>query len=330
VSLPLGRAAIEPVLAVLLLSVLVPRKSASQLKVGVREPKGMSVKRFARGVIPVVVSVVVLISGFFFATAIPKGGATPPGGYGSIRYGQSQRKGFDTCEAPTVSQMNAWWPAPSNLWDVGIYIGGDNRSCPQQHLTPSWVTSVHNDAYWSFYLFYVGLQAPCTTYRYRMSSDPATANNQGRSVADNAVYAATNLGFTGHNVYYFDMEPYDVNNASCKAAVNAFVSGWSARLDGYWSEKAGVYGNCTQDSVDSWWYGYKPDQVFVAQWNNSPSVWAVCLPSDHWVGGHRLHQYRGGHTEAHGGVTLTVDSDCAYGLVTPHGHYTSGDPDCGG
>jgi hypothetical protein len=73
----------------------------------------------------------------------------------------------------------------------------------------------------------------------------------GRTAADSAVSAAYNLGFTGRNVYYFDMEAYPTGNASCKTAVNSFVNGWSDQLQNYWGEKAGVYGSGCGSAVDS-------------------------------------------------------------------------------
>lgn len=240
----------------------------------------------------------------------PSATATPPGGSGTTRYGQSQQKGFDSRCAPSASAMNTWW-YNSLYWDVGIYIGGVNRSCsPNSNLTQGWVTNTHNDSLWSFYLIWVGLQAPCSSYASRMSYDAATATDQGRAAADNSVSAAAGLGFTGNNVYYFDMENYDTGNSSCRTAVHAFVNGWSARLNQYWSQKAGVYGSGCASAVDDWASGWAPDDVWIADWNNDPDVWGLgCVPNGHWVGGQRLHQYRGDttrHTEVSNSTSTTT------------------------
>ena len=280
--------------------------------------------RVARGAISAAVIVVLLCAGGF-----SKAGATPIGGTGEIRYGVSKRKGFDACSAPSQSAMQTWWNN-TPYWDVGIYIGGVNRACSQPNLTSSWATNVHNQG-WSFYLIWVGLQAPCVSFSAStFSTDPATATSQGRQAADNAVVAAANLGFNGMNVYYFDMEAYNTGNSTCRTAVRSFVNGWSDQIQSYWGEKAGVYGSGCGSAVDDWAYiGHPPNDIWVADWNLDPDVWGLgCVPNSHWISDQRLHQYRGGHNETWGGVTISIDNDCADGLVTPHGHDTTGDPAC--
>jgi Domain of unknown function (DUF1906) len=255
-------------------------------------------------------------------------GASPIGGLGETRYGVSKRKGFDACSAPSVSRMQTWW-INTPYWDVGIYIGGSNRACSQPNLTPSWARTVHSQG-WSYYLTWVGPQAPCTGYGSRFSYDTSTARQQGRNQADAAVWAAYDLGFTGRNVYYFDMEAYNTGNSSCRNAVKAFVDGWSGRIKNYWGEKAGVYGSSCGSAVADWaTINNVPNDVWVADWNGDPDVWGLaCLSNGLWSNDQRLHQYRGGHNETWGGVTMNIDNDCADGLVTPHGHFTSGDPAC--
>src|SRR4051794_26249110 len=47
--------------------------------------------------------------------------------------------GFDQCEAPSQSKMDAWMNA-SPFLAAGIYISGDSRGCrTQANLTPAWV-----------------------------------------------------------------------------------------------------------------------------------------------------------------------------------------------
>ena len=275
------------------------------------------------------VGVAAVVLALFIAGQVSQSAATPIGGYGEIRYGVSKRKGFDACTAPSASTMQTWWTY-SPYWDVGIYIGGVNRACSQPNLTPSWASAVHNQG-WSYYLTWVGLQAPCSTLSVsKMSSDAATATSEGRTAADNAVTAAANLGFSGFNAYYFDMEAYPTGNAGCKTAVNAFINGWSDEIQNYWGERAGAYGSGCGSSVDSWAYiGHPPNDVWIADWNLDPDVWGLgCVPNGHWINDQRLHQYRGGHNETYNGVTINIDNDCADGLVVPHGHDTTGDPAC--
>jgi hypothetical protein len=268
-----------------------------------------------RRVIGIAIAAAVLIS-----SSGQDGRASPIGGSGEIRYGVSKVKGFDTCSAPTVAQMQTWWNN-TPYYDIGIYIGGAMRACSQPNLTSAWARSVHEQG-WSFYLTWVGPQAPCTSFRVRFSSDPTTARQQGRDEADRAVSAARNLGFTGKNMYFYDMESYDTTNSACRRAVNAFVGGWVGRIHNQYGEKAGVYGSSCGSAVSDWAdLQNVPDTVWVAAWNNDPDVWGLpCLSDSLWIGDQRLHQYRGSHAETWGGITLTIDNDCAKGLVTPHGH----------
>jgi hypothetical protein len=264
-----------------------------------------------------------------FAGSVSSSLATPIGGAGQVRYGVSKQKGFDACTAPSTSAMQTWWNF-SPYWDIGIYIGGVNRACSQPNLTSSWASSAHNMG-WSFYLTWVGLQAPCVNSpNSTFSSDPATAASQGQQAADNAVIAASNLGFDGTNVYYFDLEAYNTGDSTCRTAVKSFINGWSSRVQSYWGEKAGVYGSGCGSAVDDWAsIGTPPNDVWIADWNLDPDVWGLCnVPNTHWTSDQRLHQYRGGHSETWGGVAISIDNDCADGQVVPHGHGTGGDPAC--
>src|SRR5438445_12869536 len=68
-------------------------------------------------------------------------------------------EGFDTCHAPSVKTMAAWWKS-SPYRAIGIYIGGPNRACGDGNLSNSWVHSV-NAMGWHLVPIYVGQQAPC-------------------------------------------------------------------------------------------------------------------------------------------------------------------------
>ena len=213
--------------------------------------------------------------------------------------------------------MQTWWTY-SPYWDTAIYLGGSSRACSQPNLTKTWVSTVHNQG-WSFYLTWVGPQAPCSGYSSKISYDLVTAYQQGVAEAHKAAAAAYNLGLTGHNVYYYDLENYNETNVACRNAVNMFIQAWTAEhhRDG---DKAGVYAN----GCDAAYWPYianVPDDVWIAYWNNDPDVWGLsCLPNDWWVYHQRIHQYVGNVWEKYGGVSLLIDRDCADGLVTPHGH----------
>jgi hypothetical protein len=110
-------------------------------------------------------------------------------------------------------------------------------------------------------------------------------------------------------VVYYDMEYYPTSSASCSNAVQAFVDGWTTEMHtlGF---RAGVYGSPIDANVD--WHGldHNPDAVWLASWNGVASVWGISPLSDNlWKYDQRIHQYRGGHNETWGGITLNIDSD---------------------
>ena len=220
--------------------------------------------------------------------------------------------GFDTCGAPTTSQMNTWW-TNSGFFNVGIYIGGVNRACPNSNLTASWVTTVHNQG-WAFLPIYVGLQDPCWGHGGSMfSTDPTTAKSQGEGSADNAVAAASNLGFGGTAVIYYDLEAY-TQTSTCVAAADAFINGFDQELTAQ-NYVPAVYGSSAgSDLTDLHGVSNSPPNIWAADYNGTNTVWGLYgLSNSLWSYDNRIHQYQGGHNETHGGVTISIDSDCSNG-----------------
>lgn len=217
----------------------------------------------------------------------------------------STKKGFDTCAAPSSTSMSKYWSGPFR--DVNIYIGGQNRACSQANLSRSWVSTVSGQG-WYFIPTWVGPQAPCSGVGATFSSNATTARSQGVSQAKSAAAAAKALGLD-KTVVYYDMEYYPTSSASCSNAVQAFVDGWTTEMHtlGF---RAGVYGSPIDANVD--WHGldHNPDAVWLASWNGVASVWGISPLSDNlWKYDQRIHQYRGGHNETWGGITLNIDSD---------------------
>lgn len=218
---------------------------------------------------------------------------------------------FDTCDAPTKAQMQAWRSSPYGA--VGIYISGDQRACEQRALTREWVRQVSAMG-WKLLPLDVGLQAPCAdNLRLRpMSTDPAKASAQGAAAAVGSIRAAALLGILPGSALYSDVESYDANDSRCARAVRAYWSGWTQALHarGY---LAGAYGNlesAVQDLAESHAstsYA-RPDVVWNAQWNNSATLrgWAQ-VPDAYWPLHQRVKQFRGDGNETYGGVTLYTD-----------------------
>lgn len=259
---------------------------------------------------------VVMLMGVIVATGFP-GAAPAARAYSSI----SQEKGFDACQAPSASTMSTWW-TNSPYWNLGIYIGGSNRSCSQPNLTPSWITTVQNQG-WGLLPIWVGPQMPYGTcqstrnYGSTISLNTTTAQSQGDSEAASAYSAASSLGFDLTNVpIIYDLEGYN-NNSSCRAAAKSFIYGWDAYMHLSPPAKAGVYGSACNSYLDDFsTINDVPDFIWFAWWNSNPSTSNItCINSSHWASNQRHKQYAGGHNESYGGVTINLDNDCSNGPV---------------
>jgi Domain of unknown function (DUF1906) len=236
-------------------------------------------------------------------------------GSAASRVGTFTGYAFDACTAPSTSALTAWQASPYR--GLGIYVGGVNRACKDGNLSASWVTSVLASG-WSLLPLYVGLQAPCVGQSglQLMSATSATAANQGRAAADDAVSRASVFGLPVGSPIYFDMEGYSTTNASCTKAVQSFVTAWTAELHalGY---VPGVYGSAASTIRDVAALGSTlPDAAWIANWNGVESVFGDPYVSDTlWTNHQRVHQYKGGHKETWGGVTINIDSNVVDGPV---------------
>lgn len=216
---------------------------------------------------------------------------------------------FDACSAPSLAKLQAWTASPYRA--VGVYIGGVNRACSQPNLTPVWVASAVAQG-WSLMPTYVGVQAPCVSQSglSHISTSTTTAATQARAAADDAVAKAEALGLPTGSPLYYDMEGYKLGNATCTRAVQAFVAAWVDELhvQGF---VAGLYGSAASTIRDvSAIPSGLPDAVWIADWNGVEGVFGDKYVSDGlWVNHQRIHQYKGGHDESYGGVTINIDSN---------------------
>ncbi len=231
-------------------------------------------------------------------------------------------QGFDKCEVATLSQLQNWWT--NSPYDaVNLYIGGSSRACSNAALSASYLAQMAQQG-WRFIPTWVGPQAACTSYSSRMSYDATTAYNQGVAQADAAIQVATNLGLTNASqpgtVIYYNLEYYNYSDTTCRNAVKAFITGWSAELQAQ-GHVAGAYGAASQ--VSDWANSpHVPDVVWLAHWlepyqyRSDATVWDPAYVSNTlWMNHQRIRQYSGGHDENWGGVTLNVDSDVIDGIV---------------
>jgi hypothetical protein len=246
------------------------------------------------------------------------------GGAASASAGERERKagapgsltgyGFDTCSAPAQEVMDAWWES-SPYAAVGIYIGGSNRLCEQPELDASWVRRQQRTG-WHVLPVQVGPQASCSGYGDRMSSDLATAEQQGRAEASKAVATAQDLGVGRGSTLYYDLEDYDIGPDDCRRAALSFLSGWTKTLHGAGYD-SGVYSNIGAaitsldyaDRVSPGSYAM-PDDIWFAWENGKADVRTDDRVQSHrWDKHSRIHQYDLDVQQTYGGHTLTVDAN---------------------
>ena len=222
---------------------------------------------------------------------------------------QGQGTGIDTCTVPTVSTMGDWLASPYRV--INTYLGGANWACDYGNFNSAWASEVAAEG-WSYIPTWVGPQAPCTQLTNTTVIDPANAEAQGEAEAASAVASAQGFGFGAGTPIYFDMESYDNANTACSQAVTTFLGGWTTGLHaaGYLS---GVYSSAATGIADlaalySTSTYPRPDDVWMADWNDNPVLTNPYLPSGDWPNA-VVHQYYGDHNETWGGATLQVDSD---------------------
>jgi hypothetical protein len=225
---------------------------------------------------------------------------------------------FDACSAPSIASLQAWAASPYR--GVGIYIGGANRACKQSNLNVTWVQTTLSLG-WSLLPLYVGLQAPCVSESglAKISTSVTAAATQGRTAADDAAANAESLGLPGGSPIWLDLEGYRLGNATCTKAVQSFVAGWNDELRGQ-GFVPGVYGSAASTIRDVGNGGSPPDLVWIANWNGVESVFGDPYVSDSlWPDHQRVHQYKGGHKETYGGVTINIDSSVVDSAVVGGG-----------
>jgi Domain of unknown function (DUF1906) len=234
--------------------------------------------------------------------------------------------GFDTCSTPSSKAMAAW--AESPFRGVGIYIGGENSACSQPNLSASWV-SAQTTAGWHLIPTYVGLQAPTSSCSSCAKLTTVAAGSQGAAAAEDAVAEAVALGIGAGSPIYFDMESYSPTTSATKAVLT-FLEAWTDKLHelGYVSGVYSSSGSGIVDLADQYGTAYSsPDNIWIANWNNQENTLDSAVPSTAWPNHQRIHQFRGGHDDTYGGVTINIDSDYVDGATVGVGTPPVGESD---
>jgi hypothetical protein len=235
--------------------------------------------------------------------------------------------GFDACTAPSPRSMSAWSTSPYRA--IGVYIGGLNRGCSQPNLTASWVAE-QTGAGWSLIPTYVGLQAPTSSCSScaKLSTSTSTATTQGTEAANDAVAQARVAGIGEGSPIYFDMESY-TRTASASTATLTFLSAWTTRLhalgydSGVYSSSASGIADLASKSAAAY---ALPDDLWMANWNGRADTDDPYLSESAWSDHQRIHQYRGGHDETYGGVTINVDNNYVEGATAGSGASSGDNP----
>jgi peptidoglycan hydrolase-like protein with peptidoglycan-binding domain len=263
----------------------------------------------------VVTALAALGSGLALASPAQAANVATPGNFTGY--------GFDQCTAPSQSAMDAWLTR-SPYWAVGIYISGASRGCTSQpNLTPTWVSSQLANR-WRLLPITLGPQAWCTTrerYLHQVRIDPspggayAQARAQGRAEARKTVGAAQRLGLRTRSTMWYDIEGFDIAPTNCRESALSFLSAWTRALhrhdyvSGVYSSAASGIKMMDDARVNRPGYYKMPDRVWIADWNGRANTSSSYVRSDGWATHDRVHQFRGGHNESYGGVTINIDQN---------------------
>ncbi|MFS3129820.1 glycoside hydrolase domain-containing protein [Nocardioides sp. Bht2] len=232
---------------------------------------------------------------------------------------------FDQCLTPTQAKMDAWMEH-SPFAGVGIYISGDSRACRSQpNLTATWVKKQIANG-WKLLPITLGPQANCLSRFPRYKDDKviaassantyAAARKQARAEAAKAVAAAQKLGIDAGSTLWYDLEGFDSTKKVCRESAMWFLSDYNKTIKslGYVS---GVYSSAGSGikllddaRVKEPGKYTLPDRLWVARWDGVANLESPgYLRTDGWMPHGRVKQYRGGHNETWGGVTINIDSN---------------------
>jgi hypothetical protein len=233
--------------------------------------------------------------------------------------GYDVHQGIDKCGDQKDATVDALWTG-TPFYNYGLYLGGAQSGWVSCTSSASFVSYVRNKGFGLMPLW-DDLQAPCSSAAKKMSSNTTTARSQGVSAANAAKSTAAADGFTLSDVLWLDMEKFDESNASCKAAVHAYIDGWDSVLNTL--TDAGIYVN-PANAVSLLSLTNKPDFAWFSVWDvEVNSVWGISgVPNSDWLNDRRIHQYRGpkpyhlpwGCT-SNCTITVSVDVDCVNGWI---------------
>jgi hypothetical protein len=243
----------------------------------------------------------------------------PPQGLAAARPvvvpGNFSGLGFDACSAPDQATMDEL-RRQSPYWGVGVYIGGEERSCAQPNLTAGWVRSQASKR-WHIFPLWVGPQSKCSDAAFvtDISSHNARAARQGVRAANRAVRKAKRLGLARGSTLFVDVEAYDNTTSACNQPVLSYQGGWDKRLRslgwkaGFYS--AGSSGIASIDFIRATQPGAyaMPDAIWISYANGEPTTNGKPWVRDAYWRDQRIHQYRIDVERTFGAAAVTVDEN---------------------
>ena len=229
--------------------------------------------------------------------------------------------GFDACTAP-IDECARRRGSPSPYRALGIYLGGVNRACKDGNLSASWVAS--DGRRWA------GTCCRCTSgSRRRASARPGSRASrpcgdglERRDVPRPTTPAglASTFGLPTGSPIYFDMEGYAATTRTCTKAVQSFVTGWVTEL----TREATFAGRLRQRRLHDPRRRRRSAALDARRdldrelERRRRRVRRPVRQDSLWTNHQRVHQYKGGHNETWGGVTINIDSNFVDGAVVGH------------
>lgn len=234
--------------------------------------------------------------------SMPSAFATPAGNVSShLGFDKSRvvcPTGISKCNASQSLTVMQSLVNSSPFYDTSLYLPGSPNRGTDSALNLSWVQGAEQQG-WGLIPIWFGLQSPCVITKAGITQffGPTTsdASTQGAQQADQAVAAATALGFTA-GIIYTDIENYTVNS-TCSPVVQAYVDAWVTEIHAYSGYLAGVYANpgpikndISNPNVaqaDAIWItktpgSGKPPQV---------TIWNQGISDALWPNSQRMHQF---------------------------------------
>ena len=217
--------------------------------------------------------------------------------------------------APSSRSMAAWAASPYRA--IGVYIGGANRGCSQPNLTASWV-GAQTAAGWHLIPTYVGLQAPTSSCSScaKLSASQATA--QGDEAAVDAVAEAGTRGdrprqpdLLRHGVLLAHLQrhrrhprlPRGLDREAARARLRLRRLQQRRLRDRRPRRRSSAAATSCPTTSGS------------PTGTARPTTSDPYVPASGWTQHQRIHQYRGGHDETYGGVTINIDNNYVDGAT---------------